>query len=322
VIGALSQCGVCTRFRPPLLWGTDGPTCDAFPAGIPGPVWAGDVDHRRPVDGDGGLRWESNGHSYPRRIDLDLPAPSDVQAAAADPDALRIQQQWDRAKARLLKRWPKLAGPMVDELAGQAEAAEAAGDLALLGELQVSAGVLAAIAVPLRKTGTELAAEAAAGVVAEAAEQGTDVTAPAEPGADRIRQHADAVARIIAAGYASGAAKTGLQLAGAGPQDVRDEIQRHLTELGESVNGLVGENISSLLSAAQFAGRLAILDEYPAVSYTAVEYNDRNRCRPCSAISGKSYPTLRAATADYPGGGSMKRCEGRGRCRGFIRPHW
>ncbi|MGX6605651.1 hypothetical protein ACWKSP_26485 [Micromonosporaceae bacterium Da 78-11] len=245
----------------------------------------------------------------------------DVQAAAGDPVAQRLQDQWDQAKARLLKRWQKLAGPMVEELADQAETAIAAGDLAQLGELQVSAGVIAAIAVPLRKTGTDLAIEAAAGVVTEAAEQGTDILAPSEPGAERIRQHADAVARIIANGYAAGAAKTGLQLAGATPQDVRDEVERHLTELGQSVNGLVGENIGSLLSAAQHAGRLAVLEQQPGNAVEAVEINDLNRCVPCSEADQRHYPNLRAALKDYPTSGN-KACLGRSRCRGFLRMTW
>ncbi|BAL87313.1 hypothetical protein AMIS_20930 [Actinoplanes missouriensis 431] len=236
--------------------------------------------------------------------------------------AARIQQQWDAVKARLLRRWPKLAAPMVAELADQARAAVDVGDLALLGQLQVSAGVVAALAVPLRKSGTDLAADAAAGVVAEAAAQGTDITAPDQPGADRVVQHADAVARIIAAGYASGAARTGLQLAGVGPQEVRDEVERHLTELGTSVNGLVGDNIGSLLSAGQFAGRLAVLEEHPARSYRSNETLDRATCSPCREVSKQSYVTLRDALVDYPGGGSFRACDGRGRCRGFVQPVW
>jgi hypothetical protein len=243
-----------------------------------------------------------------------------VLAAAADPDAQRIQDQWDAAKARLLRRWPKLAEPMIAELADQAETAVAAGALDRLGELQVSAGVVAAVAVPLRQSGTELAAEAAAGVVEEAAAQDTVITAPAEPGAERVRQHADAVARIIANGYASGAARTALQLAGAGPQDVRDEVERHLTELGESVNGLVGENIGSLLSAAQFAGRLAVLEEHPASRYRATEQLDRNTCGPCQDTDGAEFATLREALAVYPLSGQHRSCEGRARCRGFVKP--
>ncbi|MET0416046.1 MAG: DUF935 family protein [Actinoplanes sp.] len=237
-------------------------------------------------------------------------------------DAARIQQQWDAAKARLLKRWPKLAKPMVDELAGQAESLVEAGDVARLGELQSSAGVVAALAVPLRKSGTDLAVEAAAGVVAEAAAQDVDITAPDQPGAERVRQHADVVARIIANGYASGAARMALQLSGAGPQEVRDEVERHLTELGQSTNGLVGTEIGGLLSAAQHAGRLTVMEEHPARGYVANESNDdRNRCDNCRAAHLRRYPDLRAALRDYPVNG-LKSCEGRSRCRGHISPRW
>ncbi|WP_433731027.1 hypothetical protein ACQP2Y_21630 [Actinoplanes sp. CA-051413] len=261
---------------------------------------------------------EPQGGPIPTRTD------GEVHAAAADPDAQRIQDQWDQAKARLLRRWPKLAGPMVEELADQAEAAVQAGDLASLGDLQVSAGVIAAVAVPLRNSGTDLAVQAAAGVVEEAAAQGTNITAPDTPGRDRVVQHADAVARIIANGYASGAAKTALQLAGAGPADVRAEVERHLTELGESVNGLVGENIGALLSAAQFAGRLAVLEEHPADSYVAVEANDGpSKCEPCRTVEHTSYATLAEGLADYPNsGGTFRACEGRARCHGHLRPVW
>lgn len=246
---------------------------------------------------------------------------SDVKAAAADSDAQRIQDQWDAAKARLLKRWPKLAAPMVDELAAQAETTVAAGDLGRLGELQVSAGVVAALAVPLRKSGTELAVEAAAGVVEEAAAQDVTITAPDEPGADRVRQHADVVARIIASGYASGAARAALQLAGAGPHEVRDEVERHLTELGESTNGLVGTEIGGLLSAAQHAGRLAVLERHPVKAVIAVEVNDKNRCLPCSEAANKRFLDLRSALKLYPASGNRS-CLGASRCRGFLRAEW
>ncbi len=245
---------------------------------------------------------------------------ADVRAAAGVEVAARVQAQWDAAKARLLKRWPKLAAPMVAELAGQAEIAAESGDLSLLGELQVSAGVVSALAVPIRKAGTDLAVEAAAGVVEEAAAQGVAITAPDAPAKDRVVQHADAVARIIAAGYASGAARSALQLSGSEPADVRAEVDRHLTELGESTNGLVGDNIGSLLSAAQHAGRVAVLEEHPAKQYRAVEkYRDGNQCDACKAADGRTYPTLAAALADYPVNG-LRACAGRGRCRGYLAP--
>jgi hypothetical protein len=50
-----SLCQSCANLRP------DGVTCDAFPAGIPdGILLFNDIDHRRPVPGDGGIVWELN----------------------------------------------------------------------------------------------------------------------------------------------------------------------------------------------------------------------------------------------------------------------
>lgn len=246
----------------------------------------------------------------------------DVLAASGGDVAERLQAEWEDAKARLLKRWPKLAAPMVTELAKQAEAAVRAGDLSALGQLQASAGVLAALAAPLAESGSKLAQRAAEGVVAEAAAVEVRITAPERAGAETVLQHADVVSRLIAGAYASGAAKTGLQLAGADPREVRNAVAEHLKELGQAERGLVGENVGALLSAAQFAGRLAVLEAHPAKQYVAVESLDKSVCQPCAETANKTYKTLRLALVDYPGSGRMRRCEGRARCRGHIRPLW
>lgn len=74
---ATSQCaGVCKHFRSPLSrpdgdW-SGGPTCAAFPDGIPDLVFRNMLDHRQPIAGDRGIRWESNGEPYP---DWALPHP-------------------------------------------------------------------------------------------------------------------------------------------------------------------------------------------------------------------------------------------------------
>lgn len=250
------------------------------------------------------------------------PIPEAVQAAAPDPDAQRIQDQWEAAKADLLSQWPTAAQPMVDELADQAEQAVADDDLGALGALAVSAGVITVVALLLSAAGTALAADAAAGVVAEAAAQQATITAPDRPGADRVRQTAGAVAAIIAAGYASGAARAALQLAGAPAAEVRAAVEQHLTDLGTSVNGLVGDNIGALLSAAQHAGRLAVFEQHPAKAYEAVEASEGpNRCKPCGDVNGRRYKTLAAALKDYPAAG-FRGCLGRSRCRGGLRPIW
>lgn len=65
----MSQCATCVRLRSPFsdenVAGLDGPFCAAFPAGIPDRVFRNGVDHRRPVEGDHGLLWQSNGKPFP-----------------------------------------------------------------------------------------------------------------------------------------------------------------------------------------------------------------------------------------------------------------
>lgn len=61
-IGSVPICASCSRFSPALSdWfeeeETGGPTCAAFPDGIPDPILYGEVDHREPYPGDRGLRW-------------------------------------------------------------------------------------------------------------------------------------------------------------------------------------------------------------------------------------------------------------------------
>jgi 2'-5' RNA ligase len=64
-----SQCTPsCARYLSPFSpRNTAGVVaCDAFPQGIPDPIWNNQVDHRQPVDGDHGLQWSAKeGYEYP-----------------------------------------------------------------------------------------------------------------------------------------------------------------------------------------------------------------------------------------------------------------
>jgi hypothetical protein len=60
------QCMTCRHFRSPFSVPAgaarpDGATCDAFPQGIPDPIFANKIDHRQPVAGDHGVQWEPDG---------------------------------------------------------------------------------------------------------------------------------------------------------------------------------------------------------------------------------------------------------------------
>ncbi|MDQ0371599.1 hypothetical protein J2S42_008360 [Catenuloplanes indicus] len=245
-----------------------------------------------------------------------------VQAAARPETPEQIQAQWEAARAELLAAWPKTAAPLVTELAAQAETAVADGDLPRLGQLAASAGVIAAQAAMLGKGGTKLARQAAAGVVAEAAAHDVIVRA-GDAGAAKVNATAEAVAHIIAAGYASGAGRIALQHAGADPESVRDAVERHLDALSTAQRGMVADQLGALLSAAQHAGRLSVLERAPkGTTFRASEWADEKRCDACDAVHGKTYRTLRAALIDYPASG-YRNCEGGpGRCRGHIAADW
>jgi len=64
-----SQCDACALYRSPFDRSdgdySGGPFCEAFPSGIPNEVYTNMLDHRQPIDGDHGVRWTSNGDSFP-----------------------------------------------------------------------------------------------------------------------------------------------------------------------------------------------------------------------------------------------------------------
>ena len=48
--------GICNQCK---YVNKDGLSCDAFPKGIPANILSGDIDHRKPVDGDHGIQFEA-----------------------------------------------------------------------------------------------------------------------------------------------------------------------------------------------------------------------------------------------------------------------
>src|SRR5262249_15596048 len=68
--GPRSQCDTCVHYRSPfspegIKQDRDRSFCAAFPDGIPVAVFHNGADHRQPIEGDHGIRWESNGEPFP-----------------------------------------------------------------------------------------------------------------------------------------------------------------------------------------------------------------------------------------------------------------
>lgn len=64
-----AQCLVCRHLFE--KWGDSGLACDAFPGGIPLAVLSTRFDHRQPIEGDHGIRFEANEgevHPVPERL--------------------------------------------------------------------------------------------------------------------------------------------------------------------------------------------------------------------------------------------------------------
>lgn len=62
--GPRSQCDACRHLRSGAF---NAPlTCDAFPDGIPTRIFRNGMDHRQPIDGDHGIRFEAvEGDEFP-----------------------------------------------------------------------------------------------------------------------------------------------------------------------------------------------------------------------------------------------------------------
>jgi hypothetical protein len=74
---------LCTFCRHRGVTTTAGPTCAAFPDGIPQAVWEMRADHRLPYPGDQGIRFEAADPAAAARWFPARPAPASAEDIAA-----------------------------------------------------------------------------------------------------------------------------------------------------------------------------------------------------------------------------------------------
>jgi hypothetical protein len=239
-------------------------------------------------------------------------------AASAEDDAERVQAEWAAAVAAALAAWPGLSGPMVAELVALAAAAVGSGDVGGLAGLTVSAAVVEALVADLAARMTVLAESAAGQVVVEAAAQGVAVE-PVVPDEGRLSQVAAVTASLLAAGYASAAARRAMNTPA---EAVAGVVRAALDDMSTAERGMVADHLSAAMSTAQGAGRLAVLEANPPTLLRASEHLDQAACDQCKAVDRTEYSTLAAALADYPNCLQFRGCAGMSRCRGMLIPVW
>jgi hypothetical protein len=84
------MCELCRHYQ------REKGTCTAFPGGVPGEIYHGDVDHRLPYDGDQGIRFElsEEAKTGPLSLWADLPPVADRRPDKALPfDTVQAQPE-------------------------------------------------------------------------------------------------------------------------------------------------------------------------------------------------------------------------------------
>lgn len=280
--------------------------------------------------------------------DTDIPLTGDAVTAAAGPlrreptelelaactDFAGVHAEWEAATAGALKALKSVTAAWRLDLRGQITGHLAADDPEALPDLRLNTLDATSTLTALME---EFALKAGRACQREAERQGVavpDWSLPEDDGEDALtagiggRRLLASVAQLasdLAAGTLLQAAKrklSGLLRSNRTPEQVATEVDRELADVDDSgVRAAVGQ----AMTAAQNAGRLAVMEATPpASSYVASEILDGRTCGPCKVIDGRTFATLDAAVAEYPVMG-YRDCTGArygNACRGFIVAVW
>jgi len=234
-------------------------------------------------------------------------------------DPVTLQTDWQAELDWLLAQWTPIFTAQRDSLVDQV--IDWADSPVKLSALKVDTKPGAQLLADAMATAAE---KAKAGMIAEAQHQGVTI-APGKPKVSGSRLAKVASARAaMAGGYvAAQASQFALQVAGGIPAaDAGDFVAANLDGLSQRS---LRDQLGAALSAAQNAGRLAVLEAAPEsagqAEYVATELLDDNTCEHCTAIDGTLFRSLDEAEAAYPNGGYIE-CEGFDRCRGTVMGVW
>ena len=239
-----------------------------------------------------------------------------VLAQEIPEDMQRVEDDYQAALAALISKFGAIHSAWLTWTL--AELKLLLGDNKPIGGLQLPGGEI----TPM----TKLVAEAEQDLADTAAQRAADElnaeleTDDAKP-VSKIESIAKDAALIAAATFIGSLIGEAVRLREPGipPGDITAEVeafaQRHK-------NTAIKDQFKGLLTRAQNRARIGTIDlavKAGLVVFEATEVLDGNTCGPCKRIDGVRFGSQQEALAAYPSGG-YKRCDGRSRCRGTVRP--
>lgn len=244
--------------------------------------------------------------------------------AAAGFNPEQHQSDWQRALDNLLSTFRQITAGMKTDLVEQVAACLTAGDVGQLAQLTVDTEAGAQALMAAMQAAWSVARDA---MVAEAASQGVaiDAASVAMPDMQAIASGRVQFAATFLAQQAGSRAMRSVQPT----KPAKKQAENAALDLGGFLDDLstraLKDQLGGALTAAQNAGRVAVLQAAPAsagtAKYMASEILDVNTCEKCRDEDGHEFDTLAAAQDTYPTGGYID-CQAELRCRGTVVALW
>lgn len=274
--------------------------------------------------------------------DRDIPLSGDPVTAAAGPlrreptalelaattDFASVHAEWEQATTGAVKALRSTTAAWRLDLRQQITRDLADGDLDAVLGLSLDRQAAASVLLSLME---EFAVKAGRACQREIERQGIAVPSWSLPDGDAVtaaltgRRLLASIAELtsdLMSGVLLAAAKrklSGLLRSSRPSEQIAAEVDRELATVDWATA------VGSAMTAAQNAGRLAVMDAAPpAHTYSASEILDRRTCQPCKDIDGRTFATLDDAVAEYPVMG-YRDCTGArygNACRGFLIALW
>lgn len=279
--------------------------------------------------------------------DRDIPLTGDAVTAAAGPlrreptelelasraDFASVHTEWETATTGALKALRSTTAAWRLDLRQQITRDLADDDLDALLELSLDRQAAAATLLDLME---EFAVKAGRACQREAEAQGVrvpdwsltdgedDAVTAALAGRRLLASVAELTSDLMSGALLTAAKRklSGLLRSNRPSEQIATEVDRELAAVDDTT---VRAAVGSAMTAAQNAGRHAVMDAAPpASSYVASEILDSRTCGPCKTIDGRTFTTLDSAMTEYPVMG-YRDCTGArygNACRGFLVAVW